>query len=217
MIAGAITVTPPKAWGGEIVVHVTATIDQLDGDLASVPAALEIGVAITATYFFDATEFAGDQTAALGSIALNLGGTVLESDNSASLVLNTGLLLPPIDPPDTLLISCSSLGNVFPACNTNRFPQSQNLIWDPTLTLFANPGSLGTLADVRSLSSLASVGATGNLRIAISELDVEPASLERLLTVRATITELTVVPEPAAISLAFVAIAAAGARVRRRF
>jgi hypothetical protein len=213
----AIIGFPRDLQGAEVVIHVTATIDQLNGDTASVPTTMAVGDTITTRYIFDAANFTSNQTAALGSHELTLGDAVLESHNSASLVLNTGLFLPPVDPPDTLLIGCSSVTDVFPACNTNRFQENENLIWDPTLTLLAQPGSLETLADVRSLSSLSSVGATGTLLIDISELDVDTASLERLLTVRATITELTVVPEPTAIRLFLVAIAVASARIRRRF
>lgn len=202
----AIIVGPPELRGAQVVIHFGATISQLDGDISSVPISLAVGDAITVEYSFPVADFTSNQTAGLGLQKLILGSTVLESNNSAGLALNDGLPVPPFTPRDTLSISCASLTNVFPACNTNRFPNNENLIWDPTLALYADPGSLQTLADVRALSSLSSVHGTGMLLIDIFKLDPLQASEERLLTIRATVTKLSAVPEPAAIFLAIVAI-----------
>jgi hypothetical protein len=219
-IAGTVLIstisTQQHARAAEVVIRIAATIELLDGNFASIPTSLEIGDTITTEFFFEAADFVGNQAGALGSQRLVLGDIALESDNSANLVLNTGVFLPPIDPPDTLLLTCSSPTNVFPGCNTNRFPHDERLIWDPTLTLFANPGAFQSLADVRSLTSLTSVGGTGIFQIEISELDASQASLHRLLSIRAIVTDLTVVPEPAPISLLLIGFSSACVVAERR-
>jgi hypothetical protein len=106
---------------------------------------------------------------------------------------------------------------VFPGCNPNRFPSNQNLIWEPTFILYADPGSLQTLADISALSSLSSIHGSGTLLINIFKLNEAPVSEERLLTIRATVAELSAIPEPAGILLAILATALlAGFKLRFR-
>jgi hypothetical protein len=203
----AIGGAQPQLKGDQITIHVAATIDQLTGDPSKVPMALAVGDTVTAEYVFDVADFTSSQTAGLGSQKLILSSTVLESNNSAGFALNDGLPVPPLTPRDTVLVSCATLTNVSPGCNTNRYPGNENLIWDPTLTLYADAGSLQTLSDVAAVSSLSSVHGTGTLLMEILKVDFAQASLERLLTIRATVTELRAIPEPSAILLATIAMA----------
>jgi len=200
-----------------VILHFEAVVAEVDGSLASSPLDIEIGDKITGEYVFQEADFVDSQTGALGANAFELNGVVLESNN-AGLALNTGVLIPVsllLDPPpSTLLIQCHSPTDVFPGCNSNRFPGNENFIWEPTLTLFAAPDALETLADVRSLSSLANVEAIGTFRMVISELDTMQGTLQPVLTIRAEITSLVVVPEPSVLVLCVIAIVIAVAKYR---
>ena len=206
------------AMAGQVVIQFAARIDQLQGSIGSVPTPLAVGDTILGQCVFDSSEFDAHHTATIGSPRLFLGDSILQSSNSAGLVLNEGLNVPPTNPPpDTLLIQCSSPTNVFPSCNSNRFPENENLIWDPTLTIFADAGAFQTLADVRSLSNLSSIGGTGQLRIRISQLNPAQASLEHLLTIQATVTDFTALPEPGSFILGVFASSIAIAGFSTRF
>lgn len=209
---------PRELKGAQLTIHVSATISQLDGDASIVPLTLAVGDAIATEYSFPVADFTSSATTQPGSQKLILGNTVLQSDNSAGLALNEGLLVPPDDPSDTLLTTCVSLTDVFPSCSPNRFPSNQNLIWDPKVILYGDPGSLQTLADVSALSNLSSIHGSGTLLINIFKLNEAPISAERLLTIRATITELSAIPEPAGLLIAILAVALLGClNVRFRF